>query len=667
MAEQGKEQSEESISLEELREFIRSTRSPIIPEKVAVLLEERTLSLEFAEERVEIFTPLVEDLEERLAQRNIRLPFGPDSSPDLSSKEFEMVRSLAILQSEIASALVRGGRFSEVAEIAQIGIETCRVAGHHYRMSGLYEILSQAAGRFGDFNRALELQRKAHRIGVEQNNPEIIRRSLHNQGVVLSRSGQPRKALELFYQIVDEESPAEEHRGIHAMVYSRIANLYVYLKDPEGAIQAASNGIEMLGGEYPALLIDLHHVRAKAYSLAGDRGMAYETGKQALEIARELNEKLNMISLMQFLGEILAESGDLQEAREMYLEALDICDELGMTSEFDRQRIRVLLANLKVKTGELEEANEIFDDLLRAGQVWHSNLNRYTWVSAQAADFYVKTGAIARAEKLYKETLETCREANLSEGVTATLLKLADLYRKEKRNGEAIEIYLEVLERPGVDSESPRTLEARRALADLYHEEGNLTSAYEHLQTCFDLTLRTKDILLDDRLNRLRIEHRVEQHRKSVEKERAQRQQVEEELQQTTLRLIEKSELIESLRGKVQGVLRDLQTSEIPRLNSALQQIISHVASSSARDNRETVLLQTVNDTYYDELQKRHPMLTPGQVKLCGLLRAGLESQEIMEILHITSSGLYKQRARLRKRLGIPTAESLERYLAGIG
>ena len=57
------------VSLQEIREFVETSQSRIIPERVAEMLTSRTLELEHSEQREELFLPLIENLQERLSER----------------------------------------------------------------------------------------------------------------------------------------------------------------------------------------------------------------------------------------------------------------------------------------------------------------------------------------------------------------------------------------------------------------------------------------------------------------------------------------------------------------------------------------------------------------------------------------------------------------------
>lgn len=63
------------------------------------------------------------------------------------------------------------------------------------------------------------------------------------------------------------------------------------------------------------------------------------------------------------------------------------------------------------------------------------------------------------------------------------------------------------------------------------------------------------------------------------------------------------------------------------------------------------------------KLNESHPDLTKKEVQLCALARMGLSIKEAASMLNVSPDAVKKARYRLRKKLGLDTADSLEKYL----
>ncbi|WP_297093931.1 PAS domain S-box protein [uncultured Draconibacterium sp.] len=70
-----------------------------------------------------------------------------------------------------------------------------------------------------------------------------------------------------------------------------------------------------------------------------------------------------------------------------------------------------------------------------------------------------------------------------------------------------------------------------------------------------------------------------------------------------------------------------------------------------------------IHPGFLDRLQKRHPVVSVNDKKLCSYIRLGLSSKEIAGLLNITSKSVEISRVRLRKKLGINAKIRLVNYL----
>lgn len=154
---------------------------------------------------------------------------------------------------------------------------------------------------------------------------------------------------------------------------------------------------------------------------------------------------------------------------------------------------------------------------------------------------------------------------------------------------------------------------------------------------------------------------------RKIETERHERRQLERELQRQTLALAEKSEDIAEIGRRVQGIVDGFDGLKKPEIYDLLRGVLDLLSKPRVSDPIPPLLLDSVTSDFYRRLRQSHPDLTPGDIKLSGLLRSGMDRQQICHLLHLSPDGLKKRRWRLRRRLGLPRGESLEGYLAEMG
>jgi DNA-binding CsgD family transcriptional regulator len=67
---------------------------------------------------------------------------------------------------------------------------------------------------------------------------------------------------------------------------------------------------------------------------------------------------------------------------------------------------------------------------------------------------------------------------------------------------------------------------------------------------------------------------------------------------------------------------------------------------------------------FFNNLINKHPDLTKSEIKFCAYLYMKLSSTHIASILNVSSEAIKKTRYRIRKKIGLETQESLDRYIS---
>lgn len=130
---------------------------------------------------------------------------------------------------------------------------------------------------------------------------------------------------------------------------------------------------------------------------------------------------------------------------------------------------------------------------------------------------------------------------------------------------------------------------------------------------------------------------------------------------------IKQSELVVSavemarLKNLVESTLGDLDKSQInhPTIESLRRQI--HHGHFFEQFKQR---FQRIHPDFDAEMLKRYPDLTPNDLEFCQLLKLGLSSREISEVLNISSSSFMTRKYRLRKRMGLVEGDRIETHLA---
>ena len=127
------------------------------------------------------------------------------------------------------------------------------------------------------------------------------------------------------------------------------------------------------------------------------------------------------------------------------------------------------------------------------------------------------------------------------------------------------------------------------------------------------------------------------------------------------------------LDNKIQELERKLQEShrELHKLKKKIQEkevVLSATAKSTRSDSWETFrqTFDGLHQRFKAVLVRQFPKLTPTELKVCYLLRSGLISKEIAEVLSISPASVDVYRHRIRKKMELLPQVNLVSYLNSI-
>lgn len=136
-------------------------------------------------------------------------------------------------------------------------------------------------------------------------------------------------------------------------------------------------------------------------------------------------------------------------------------------------------------------------------------------------------------------------------------------------------------------------------------------------------------------------------------------EQKSKELENTTVNLIKKNELLNNLKKEIKKVSN-------PNEAQSLLKFIE----KNQNDNEDWEVFESVfnraEQDFLNNLRSRHPNLTTNDLRLCTYLRLNLSSKEIAPLLNISVRSMEIKRYRLRKKFGLGHDESLSSYILSI-
>lgn len=136
------------------------------------------------------------------------------------------------------------------------------------------------------------------------------------------------------------------------------------------------------------------------------------------------------------------------------------------------------------------------------------------------------------------------------------------------------------------------------------------------------------------------------------------------ELANAAMRIINQEELLNKLKKEIQENVRS------GRINRSHGTNLIKLIDSNLSGEDEWALFQEnfdlIHENFFRKLTEQYPTLTPGDLRLCALLRLNYSSKEIAKMLNLTLRGVEAARYRLRKKLNLDEQENLVSFVINL-
>lgn len=140
----------------------------------------------------------------------------------------------------------------------------------------------------------------------------------------------------------------------------------------------------------------------------------------------------------------------------------------------------------------------------------------------------------------------------------------------------------------------------------------------------------------------------------------------EKELTTHALRLVHLNSLIEQLDEKLLYLQKNPSEFTPSKINS-IRRDIKNAENLEKEWEILNDLFAEVHQPFINTLQKEHPSLTDGNLRLCYLIRLNMNTKDIAAIMGISLNSVKVARKRLRKRMQLATEITLNDYILALG
>lgn len=127
--------------------------------------------------------------------------------------------------------------------------------------------------------------------------------------------------------------------------------------------------------------------------------------------------------------------------------------------------------------------------------------------------------------------------------------------------------------------------------------------------------------------------------------------------------ILQKNKLFREFKDVLDDFYKNKKSKDLDQLYRSLSKIVD--TDIEDEDNWEMILVsfEQKHPTFFTNLKKISPDLTPNDLRLCVCLRLNFSSKEISEMMNLSVRTVDNSRSRLRKKLNIPVETHLTEFL----
>ena len=661
------------IRLEEIASFVATSSSRIIPERVAVMLEENLIAGDDIAPSGELLSGLVNDLRGRLEERGI-ITAGPDAaaaapSIEFSPKERRMLRSLGVLLHHLAQSHSSRGEDDEIIACF-VEIERIAELTDDYRFrADLLEYRAGVTESRGDLMTGLALKRESHQLGLEHDDREIVIRTLLTQGQLLQYVGEFDESTAMLLDLLERVDSSEEETLMAAAARFTLAGtslMYKELDRARGYIRDALDSIDLETNRW--LTVQFFRILAETERYAQNYVAAYEAISSALEFGETFLRADLRAGVLATLCTILIDAEEQEEASEV-ADRIYAMHEAGEISEIPLM-VQLFRAEEHSRNDERDAAERIYHDLLEQEHFDDQEPGTRIAILAGLGKHYTRHDAVTGGLEYLARAGAIAEEASLANHSANITLLHGEACRAGGEDEKAIARFREVLAHDPAKISADYIRKATAHLAEMLTSAGRTDEALPLIEQGFRMIHEQDRKKYHQRIAEISASLGVRTLGAQVRRFRERVNTLERELQQRSVELAESNTEVTALRKAFRKLEQQLLDDDVVGTDrwSEVQSAIAEISRAQESDLvAAPLLLHSVSDRFYRELRRRHDDLTPGDVRLAGLIRSGMDHQEICTILHISSAGLKKRRYRLRRRLDLTSEVRLEAYLQRFG
>ena len=414
----------------------------------------------------------------------------------------------------------------------------------------------------------------------------------------------------------------------------------------------------------------------KTYYYNRQYGTALKTFQQALNTYKKLNNNKGIAETYGDIGQTYEKTGDYKKA--FTFQRLALTEYKNTEDQAGIDKIYENLGSIYEDRLQLDSALVYFTRALHITKAKQNKIGQIEIVN-NMGDVYRKTGRYKEAMVYTRQATSLAKDMNEQYQLASAYRDLAKTFDLQQRYDSAYH-YSEAGRSIFVDIFSADNRKQLLLLQTLFETEqkNNAIVQFEKdkkintLLSIAGLTITVLGVglgasIISRQRLKLRNEKKLNEQNQIVYE--AQKNAMEadlelksKELTSHTLNLIQKNQLLEELKTKLNEMVKDEKRDQ----KKELKQLINLISFSNNQDKNWSdfrIVFERVHENFFERLKKYSSALTSSELRLVALLKMNLASGDIATLLGISQDSLRISRYRLRKKLNLEEGENLSAFL----
>ena len=380
---------------------------------------------------------------------------------------------------------------------------------------------------------------------------------------------------------------------------------------------------------------------------------AYIYQQKALQLYRSENDSMGMAKIFENMGSIFEDWSRFDSARICFEKALLI----NQRHNDEIAQIEILnnLGDVNRKTGRYAEGLVFTKQALLLAQKTKSQYQLASACRDMARGFelLLRFDSAYYYNELSRELVENIYSSSNNRQIAL----LETVYEVEKKDSEIAKLAL--------DKKINRiTAIAIASVVLLLIILGIVVISRQRLKIRNEKALNTQNTHIYE-TGKVLMQAELRNKYLEEEKLRSSLETRSKELSAHTLHLVQKNQLLEELRSKLNEIVNEDKRDQKKQLKQLIQKISINFSQDNYWDDFRAIFDQ-VHQTFFTNLKAHAENLSPAELRLVALLRMNLSSTDTATMLGISQDSLRVSRYRLRKKLNLPEGESLTAFIQGL-